>query len=152
MDRYELGAGFGHIALEVGDACRACEEIKKRGGKVVREAGPDETGRRSSRLPRNPMATALRADTGRFPEIVMRTTWLALSSIVSRSGLLIAGALLLRHAPFVPEPHLWEKLKMLAVGTLTRPIDIFDLLLHASLPVLLALKLIRRWDMRHTGR
>ncbi|MBI3574715.1 MAG: RND transporter [Gammaproteobacteria bacterium] len=66
--------------------------------------------------------------------------------------MLIAGALLLGLAPFMPEPHLWEKLKMLAAGTLTRPIDIFDLLLHASLPVLLALKLIHRWDTRHTGR
>ncbi|MFU8863574.1 MAG: RND transporter [Rhodobacterales bacterium] len=34
-------------------------------------------------------------------------------------------------SPFFPEPHLWEKLKMLAAGTLTRPIDIFDLLFHA---------------------
>ena len=41
-------------------------------------------------------------------------------------------------APFTPEPHLWEKLKMLAGGALTRPIDIFDLLLHAA-PWLLAL-------------
>ena len=81
----------------------------------------------------------------------MRTAWLAWLDRFPL-GLLIAGALLLGLAPFMPEPHLWEKLKMLAVGTLTRPIDIFDLLLHASLPVLLALKLIRRWDMRHTGR
>ena len=44
VDRYELGAGFGHIALEVEDAYRACEEIKKRGGKVVREAGPMKHG------------------------------------------------------------------------------------------------------------
>lgn len=35
-------------------------------------------------------------------------------------------------SPFFPEPHLWEKLKMLAAGTLTRPIDIFDLLFHAA--------------------
>ena len=40
-------------------------------------------------------------------------------------------------APFTPEPHVWEKLKMLAAGELVRPIDIFDLLLHAS-PFLLA--------------
>jgi len=52
-------------------------------------------------------------------------------------------ALLLGLAPFVPEPHLWEKLKMLAGGTLSRPIDIFDLLLHATPVVVLVLKLIR---------
>ena len=46
-------------------------------------------------------------------------------------------------APFVPEPHLWEKLKMLAAGTLSRPIDIFDLLWHAAPWVLLAAKLVR---------
>ncbi len=41
---YELGGGFGHIALEVPDAAAACEEIKRRGGKVVREAGPMKHG------------------------------------------------------------------------------------------------------------
>jgi hypothetical protein len=81
----------------------------------------------------------------------MRTAWLAPIDRLPLS-LLAVGALLLGLAPFVPEPHLWEKLKMLAAGTLARPIDIFDLLLHASLPVLLALKLIRRWDTRRAGR
>jgi hypothetical protein len=48
-------------------------------------------------------------------------------------------------APFMPEPHIWEKLKMLAAGELRRPIDIFDLLYH-SLPWLLALaKAWRAW-------
>lgn len=37
---YDLGNGYGHIALEVEDAYKACEEIKARGGKVTREAGP----------------------------------------------------------------------------------------------------------------
>jgi len=46
-------------------------------------------------------------------------------------------------APFVPEPHLWEKLKMLSRGELSRPLDIFDLLLHATPLVILALKLLR---------
>ena len=45
VDRYELGTAFGHIALEVDDAYRACEEIRTRGGKVVREAGPMKHGR-----------------------------------------------------------------------------------------------------------
>jgi hypothetical protein len=52
-------------------------------------------------------------------------------------------ALILGLAPFVPEPHLWEKLKMLASGTLSRPIDIFDLFLHGTPAVLLMIKLIR---------
>lgn len=52
-------------------------------------------------------------------------------------------ATLLALAPFVPEPHLWEKLKMLAAGTLVKPIDIFDLLFHSLGLVLLAIKLIR---------
>lgn len=46
-------------------------------------------------------------------------------------------------APFQPEPHLWEKLKMLMAGTLTRPLDIFDLLMHGAGPVLLIIKLVR---------
>ena len=42
--RYDLGAGFGHIAIEVNDAYMACEMVKKRGGKVTREAGPMKHG------------------------------------------------------------------------------------------------------------
>jgi lactoylglutathione lyase len=37
---YELGNGFGHIAIEVDDAYKTCETVKQKGGKVVREAGP----------------------------------------------------------------------------------------------------------------
>jgi lactoylglutathione lyase len=44
VDRYDLGSGFGHIALGVDDAHAACEAIKRRGGKVVREAGPMKHG------------------------------------------------------------------------------------------------------------
>jgi len=61
-------------------------------------------------------------------------------------------ALLLGLAPFVPEPHLWEKLKMLVAGTLSRPIDIFDLLLHASPIVVLVLKLARMGSRRRIAR
>jgi lactoylglutathione lyase len=43
-DRYDLGDGFGHIALEVDDAYEACENIKSLGGRVVREAGPMKHG------------------------------------------------------------------------------------------------------------
>jgi hypothetical protein len=52
-------------------------------------------------------------------------------------------AVFLALAPFVPEAHLWQKLKMLVAGTLTEPVDIFDLFLHGAPLVLLALKLIR---------
>jgi hypothetical protein len=55
--------------------------------------------------------------------------------------ILIIVALALGLAPFSPEPHLWEKLKMLAAGTLSRPIDIVDLLVHGTPVVLLAVKL-----------
>lgn len=41
---YDLGNAYGHIALEVPDAYRACEQIRQRGGKVVREAGPMKHG------------------------------------------------------------------------------------------------------------
>lgn len=44
VDQYELGSGFGHIALEVDDVYQATEEIKKRGGKILREAGPMNAG------------------------------------------------------------------------------------------------------------
>jgi len=55
--------------------------------------------------------------------------------------LLVPLALFLALAPFTPEPHLWEKLKMLYAGSLARPIDIFDLLLHGTPLVILLLKL-----------
>ena len=41
---YEPGTGFGHLAVEVDDAYKACEEVKKRGGKVAREAGSMKHG------------------------------------------------------------------------------------------------------------
>jgi lactoylglutathione lyase len=44
QDAYELGSGYGHIALEVDDAYKACELVKQKGGKVVREAGPMKHG------------------------------------------------------------------------------------------------------------
>jgi len=45
-------------------------------------------------------------------------------------------------APFVPEPHLWEKLKMLTTGQLSQPIDILDLVMHATPVVLVLIKLL----------
>lgn len=44
VERYDLGEGYGHVAIEVDDAYRACEEVKRRGGKVTREAGPMKHG------------------------------------------------------------------------------------------------------------
>ncbi len=43
--KYDLGDAFGHIALEVDDAYRACDDIRSRGGNVMREAGPMKGGR-----------------------------------------------------------------------------------------------------------
>jgi lactoylglutathione lyase len=40
VERYDIGDGYGHIAIAVDDAAAACEKIRQRGGKVVREAGP----------------------------------------------------------------------------------------------------------------
>ncbi|MEQ1879674.1 MAG: lactoylglutathione lyase [Burkholderiales bacterium] len=42
--KYEMGTGYGHVAVEVEDAKRACDEVRHRGGKVTREAGPMKHG------------------------------------------------------------------------------------------------------------
>lgn len=44
ISKYELGAGYGHIALEVEDAYKACDAVRGKGGKVTREAGPMKHG------------------------------------------------------------------------------------------------------------
>lgn len=61
---------------------------------------------------------------------------------------LIAAALVLGLAPLVPEPHLWQKLRMLAAGTLAKPIDLFDLLWHGWAPLLLGVRLWRSVNAR----
>jgi lactoylglutathione lyase len=43
-DHYELGTGYGHIAIEVDDVYRAVEDIRQRGGKIIRDAGPMNAG------------------------------------------------------------------------------------------------------------
>ena len=53
---------------------------------------------------------------------------------------LILGSLTLGLAPFFPQPHLFEKIQMLFNGELSRGIDIFDLVLHGSFPLLLIAK------------
>ncbi|MDQ6621743.1 MAG: lactoylglutathione lyase [Pseudomonadota bacterium] len=44
VDRYDVGTGFGHLAIEVPDAARACEDVRAKGGTVTREAGPVKGG------------------------------------------------------------------------------------------------------------
>jgi len=57
-------------------------------------------------------------------------------------NILIIGSLTLGLAPFFPEPHLVEKLRMLFQGNLIQPIDIFDLCMHGAFPVALLLKIL----------
>ena len=54
---------------------------------------------------------------------------------------LLLVAVLLGLAPFTPEPHLVEKVKMLFAGTLSAPLDILDLLMHSAPAILLLAKL-----------
>lgn len=44
VDSYEMGSGYGHIALEVDDVYQATEAIRQRGGKIIRDAGPMSAG------------------------------------------------------------------------------------------------------------
>jgi len=44
VERYDLGSAFGHIAIEVPDAAKACLDVRQHGGKVTREAGPVKGG------------------------------------------------------------------------------------------------------------
>ena len=56
---------------------------------------------------------------------------------------LIIAAIFLGGAPFIPEPHLVEKIGMLLSGNLIRPIDIFDLFYHGLFPFVVVLKIVR---------
>ncbi len=58
-------------------------------------------------------------------------------------ALVIVACLTLGLAPFVPEPHIWEKLRMLVAGELVKPMDMFDLAMHGAPFVVLVVKLIR---------
>lgn len=44
QDSYDIGSGYGHIALEVGDVYKAAEQIRGLGGKIIRDAGPMSAG------------------------------------------------------------------------------------------------------------
>lgn len=61
--------------------------------------------------------------------------------------ILVIGALLMLAAPFVPMPHVIEKLIMLKDGQLTKPLDIFDLFFHLVPTILLVIKIVR--NLRH---
>ena len=65
---------------------------------------------------------------------------------------LIPASLLLGLAPFVPEPHLVEKIRWLFTGHPFQPIDIFDLFLHGTFPALLAWKAGRDVLGKWTGK
>ncbi|MGR3635712.1 MAG: RND transporter [Shimia sp.] len=56
---------------------------------------------------------------------------------------LLIIAVILGLAPFSPEPHLWEKLKMLANGTLVKPMDWFDMVMHGAPLVVVTAKTVR---------
>lgn len=72
----------------------------------------------------------------RHPTLLQRLDNISISNLV-------VVALLLGLAPFQPEPHLWQKLKMLVAGELVRPLDIFDLFLHGTPVLLLGIRLVR---------
>ncbi len=57
-------------------------------------------------------------------------------------------ALTLGLAPFVPEPHLFEKTRMLFQGQLVKPIDVFDFLMHLTPFIALGIKLVRMFILR----
>jgi len=44
VDKYDLGAGFGHVAIEIPDVRKACDAVRAKGGTVTREAGPVKGG------------------------------------------------------------------------------------------------------------
>lgn len=70
------------------------------------------------------------------PTLLQRLDQIPLSTLA-------LAAILLGLAPLFPEPHLWQKLKMLVAGELVRPLDIFDLIMHATPAVLLVTRLLR---------
>lgn len=67
-------------------------------------------------------------------------------------SLLVIASLTLGLAPFRPEPHVVEKLRMLGDGSLTAPVDIFDLVLHATPWVLLLLRGVAELAARERGQ
>lgn len=67
--RYDLGDGYGHIAIEVLDVYKACEQIKAAGGKVVREAGPMKHGSSILAFVEDPDGYRIELLSGRTPGV-----------------------------------------------------------------------------------
>lgn len=67
-------------------------------------------------------------------------------------SLLLVMTVFMLAAPFVPEPHLVEKMRMLADGRLTRPLDILDVFWHLAPTILLTLKIVRRKSGKSSNR
>jgi hypothetical protein len=65
---------------------------------------------------------------------------------------LAVAAVLLGLSPGLTEPHLVQKLRLLYAGQLDQPLDIFDLILHASLPLVLLLKFLRMLALERRRR
>lgn len=63
-------------------------------------------------------------------------------------GMLTIIAFFLAIAPVQPEPHLVEKLRMLSEGTLTKPLDIFDLFMHSAPMILMVIKAFRQFVLQ----
>ena len=80
----------------------------------------------------------------------MRAWWQGLGRLIDRLPMVwvVVAAAWMAVTPIVPEPHLTEKLALLARGELTRPLDVFDLLWHAAPLWVLAVKL---WRLRQRG-
>ena len=64
-------------------------------------------------------------------------------------GVIVVFGIALALAPFVPQPHLVEKIQMLIQGQLHKPIDIFDLFWHSIGLVLIGLKLLRLRQLKN---
>ena len=63
-------------------------------------------------------------------------------------SLLVMAGFFLAIAPIQPEPHLVEKLRMLSQGTLVKPLDIFDLLMHSAPLLLILIKAVRQFVLK----
>jgi hypothetical protein len=66
--------------------------------------------------------------------------------------LLVVVAIYLAGAPFVPEPHLTEKWRLLLNGSLSKPIEMFDFFLHTTPLVVLAIRLWRDEQQHRQGK
>jgi len=67
-------------------------------------------------------------------------------------SLLLVVTVFMLGAPFVPEPHLIEKMRMLAEGRLTKLLDIFDVFWHLLPAILLTVKIVRRQRNKSSNR